>query len=103
MLFAAVACSVESDVSRSVGARCESHDNCDMTCLRDADFPGGFCTIGCDTDGDCPGGAVCVDRDQGVCLFACTAPDDCAFLGIEWVCKSVDARPTGEVSACIGD
>ncbi len=77
-----------------------------MTCLRDAVFPGGFCTVQCDTDADCPGSSVCVDRDQGVCLFSCTAvdkADECAFLGSGWLCKSMSARPNGEVTACIGE
>ena len=43
-----------SDVSRELGARCDSSSECDDRCLTpSADWPEGFCTIRCETDVDC--------------------------------------------------
>ena len=96
-------CSADSDVSRTLGARCDRIDDCAERCLADAeDYPGGFCSVSCMADSDCPDGAVCVDKDGGVCLFACAGDAGCAFLDIGWQCKTEDGLPDGEVMACIG-
>ncbi len=87
-----------------IGARCDAKDECDEMCLPDgAEFPGGFCTQSCLRAADCPSGAVCIDADTGgVCLFECTTPASCEFLGPGWDCLTKDAMPDGEVMVCIG-
>ncbi len=95
-----------SNVSRSVGARCDTDSECEDRCQSGDDYPGGFCTVGCDVEGDCPSRSSCVDRDSGICLFDCDLEDTggCDFLGVGWRCEAVAAiGGGGEVSACVGD
>ncbi|MCG8420406.1 MAG: hypothetical protein MJE77_20935 [Proteobacteria bacterium] len=101
----AVACSTSSPVSREIGARCQGHDDCDEMCLSGDDYPDGFCSQSCDKSGDCAGDAICVDIDQGVCLFSCQSAADCEFLGPGWTCQAKPSRPAGdtEVNVCVGD
>ncbi|HET9626943.1 MAG TPA: hypothetical protein VFP84_36540 [Kofleriaceae bacterium] len=100
---ALVACE-SSDVSREVGARCTSSDDCDERCLAPSTaYPGGFCSLACERDGDCPGSTTCADVDGGVCLFTCTTDAECAFLGPDWGCEAVDLRGGGiKVRVCRG-
>lgn len=104
LLACAPGCS-SSDVSRSLGAQCESRSDCDERCLRGVDYPDGLCTTSCETDRDCPGAALCIDEEGGVCLYRCEVADDCDFLGTSWDCKLKDARENGigEVSVCFGE
>lgn len=94
LLGPATGCGGEPAVSRDLGARCERHADCRERCLRDSDtggpYPDGFCTTSCDRDRDCPHGAVCAALEGGVCLFACDAPESCAFLGSGWSCMQSD-------------
>jgi len=90
-----------SDVSRSLGARCDVDSECDDLCLTGE--PGGFCTTSCDAAGGCDGGSLCVsapgstDTEHGVCEFACLTDPDCAFLGDGYTCRAAaivgDADP----------
>lgn len=93
-----------SDVSRSLGAQCETRDDCDERCLRGDDYPDGMCTTACETDRDCPAEARCVDEEGGVCLYGCAVEEDCDFLGAGWACTDKDAREDGqeEVAVCFG-
>lgn len=94
-----------SDVSRELGARCDTSDECDDRCLPPAgEYPGGFCTVVCNDSGDCPSDSACADRDGGVCLFTCTADAQCAFLGDGWTCKDEDERGVADkkVMVCRG-
>ncbi len=104
-LASVTACGIASDVSRDVGARCESRDDCNDRCLPPTgqESPAGFCTLQCVDDGDCPSGTACIDFEGGVCLFTCTDNAGCEFLGAGWGCDSRDARPNGEAMVCIGD
>jgi hypothetical protein len=96
-----VGCSVSSNVSRELGARCDNMDDCDGRCLPPADFPGGFCTVSCEQDSDCDSDAVCADVEGGVCLFQCGEAPDCGFLGAGWTCAAQMSRgSTEEVNAC---
>jgi hypothetical protein len=101
-----VACSEDSSVSRSVGARCDKTSECDDRCLAPgADYPGGFCTVDCISDGECPDGAVCIDRDGGICLFTCNTDQGCAsFLGTGWTCHEDPKKsdPSMTVKVCRG-
>jgi hypothetical protein len=98
------ACSIPSDVSRSLGARCDANDECDGRCLSGAPYPGGFCTLDCDDDGDCPGDAACVQDQGNVCLFRCIDAPDCEFLGAGWTCQlQVAAGGEGNVNVCLGN
>lgn len=92
-----------SDVSRTIGARCDVIGECDERCLTGDEFPGGFCSISCDVETDCPGSSVCVDSEGGVCLFGCGEQADCDFLGLGWSCSTLDRTEGGEVMACSGD
>jgi hypothetical protein len=92
-----------SDVSREVGARCDTAAECDERCLASTDYPGGFCTIPCNNRGECPGDTTCADREGGVCLFECSLDPECAFLGAGWRCTSADLRGGGiKVMVCRG-
>ena len=104
LTFALIAGCQSSDVSRTLGARCDQSSECDERCLVAAgpDWPGGLCTISCDDDGDCPGDARCVADEGGVCLFECSADPDCGFLGAGWGCETRDGRPSGQVMVCRG-
>jgi hypothetical protein len=93
-----------SDVSREVGARCNSASECDERCLAPSgDYPDGFCTVACGSRNDCPSDTTCADRDGGVCLVECTGDDSCAFLGTGWRCIATDLRGGGiRVMVCRG-
>ena len=94
-----------SDVSRAVGARCDSNADCDQKCETPSNaWPGGFCTVLCDTDANCPENTRCVDEAGGICAFTCAADPECAFLGAGYMCKQVDSHGGGtKVNACRGD
>ena len=94
-----------SDVSRAVGARCDSNADCDQKCETPSNaWPGGFCTVLCDTDANCPENTRCVDEAGGICAVTCAADPDCVFLGAGYRCKQVDSHGGGtKVNACRGD
>lgn len=99
------ACSVSSDVSREIGARCDDLDECDDRCLTGPRFPGGMCSQSCDEDADCPDGASCTVNAGGACLYACTEDRGCQFLGEGWRCLPEAERggePDSTVMVCIG-
>lgn len=107
VLAAALAgCSVDADVSRTLGGRCDSAVECDDRCLSApaATFPGGFCSVSCEASVDCQGGATCIDVVGGVCLFDCVDDLGCAFLGEGWRCFEVPLREDAarRVRACLG-
>ncbi len=93
-----------SDVSRAVGARCDTNADCDTKCLvPDSTWPGGFCTLLCDSDVDCPQDTRCIDQDGGVCAFACTTDPECTFLGTGYTCQARDSHGGGaKVNVCRG-
>jgi hypothetical protein len=103
VLVVLVACQ-NSDVSRSVGARCDTNADCDLECLGPSgDWPGGFCTILCDSDANCPEDAHCIEENGGVCAFACVTDTTCAFLGAGYQCKERDSHGGGtKVMTCRG-
>ncbi|HEY0194175.1 MAG TPA: hypothetical protein VGC42_23825 [Kofleriaceae bacterium] len=99
----------DSDVSRRVGARCDTAGDCDERCLTSGiQYPGGFCTVTCSASDDCPDHAACAvigsatDPDA-VCLFTCDGDGDCAFLGEDWHCAELDRAGGGnKVAVCRG-
>ena len=91
-----------SDVSRTLGARCDRSEECDERCLAGGMYPGGFCSVSCDDDDACPSDSRCADDDGGVCLFECSGDPDCTFLGEGWRCATRNGRPSGEVMVCRG-
>ena len=105
VLLALAGCQ-SSDVSRSIGARCDLSSECDERCLGPdpTSWPGGFCTLTCDTDQKCGDRAVCIqEAGGGVCAFSCASDPDCAFLGTSYGCKSLDPHTGGrKVMACRG-
>lgn len=105
-LVAALAgCSVDSDVSRKLGGRCDSSAQCEDRCLPPGTaFPGGFCSVSCEASVDCPSRASCADTEGGVCLFDCAGDAECAFLGPGWRCLDLPRRgeATQTVKVCIG-
>ena len=106
VLFAllAVAACQSSDVSRTLGARCDLSAECDQKCLAPGtDWPGGFCTTICDDDMGCPTGANCIEEEGGVCAFSCATDPDCAFLGAGYTCQAFDRHGGGnKVMVCRG-
>ena len=103
-LLLAVAACQSSDVSRAVGARCDTNTECDEKCLAPSgEWPGGFCTVLCDTNADCPEGTLCIEQDGGVCAFSCAGDVNCAFLGDGYTCKERDSHGGGtKVMVCRG-
>jgi len=97
------ACQV-SNVSRTIGARCDVKSECDDRCLAPStDYPGGFCTTDCASRDECGDGTTCADREGGVCLYQCAGDLDCAFLGTGWRCTTADLRGGGiKVMVCRG-
>lgn len=93
-----------SEVSRSLGAQCDSRSECEERCETGGDYPEGICTTACEKDSDCPLNARCVDKEGGICLFSCDVDIDCEFLGSGWVCKDKDRRQNTEeeVQVCFG-
>lgn len=104
--LALAGCGVESSVSRTLGARCDTADECDDRCLSipSTSFPGGFCSVSCESNADCQAGASCIDTVGGVCLFDCTDDPSCTFLGDGWRCLEVPLREdmARRVRVCIG-
>lgn len=93
------------EVSRSLGAQCESRGECAERCERGPEYPDGICTTACETDSDCPSSASCVDEQGGICLFACEVDPDCEFLGTGWSCKGKDRFEDNQEEAfvCFGE
>jgi hypothetical protein len=91
-LLGAAGCSPGSDVSRTLGARCDSAAECEDRCLPSPGFPGGFCSTSCERNTDCPSGASCTIAESGACLFDCADDADCAFLGEGWRCFELVLR-----------
>lgn len=97
-------CSAGSEVSRTLGARCDSAAECEDRCLPPASFPGGFCSTSCERSDDCEPGASCAATEGGVCLFDCVDTADCAFLGEGWGCFPIALREDASrmVKTCNG-
>jgi hypothetical protein len=93
------------NVSRTLGAQCDSRTECKERCERGPEYPDGICTVACENDGDCPSSARCVDKEGGICLFACDADPDCEFLGAGWSCDGKDQFEDTqvEVLVCFGE
>ena len=60
-----------SDVSRSVGARCERTSDCADRCLGPSgDYPEGFCTVDCTSHTECGVEGYCA---YGTCVPRCVS------------------------------
>jgi hypothetical protein len=90
----------------SVGAPCESTDDCgpELGCISPGyGYPGGYCMVGCASDADCPQGqnwsSSCCPADiaglsQAVCTLDCVDGGDCREAeGYE--CKPIDTDKFG--------
>jgi hypothetical protein len=105
VVILAVGACQSSDVSRELGARCTTSDDCDDRCLpASTSYPEGFCTVVCNGDDECPTDAACVEDDGGSCLFHCADDAGCAFLGEAWQCRErgVRGQPDSKVKVCRG-
>ncbi|MEO6776502.1 MAG: hypothetical protein ABI467_26390 [Kofleriaceae bacterium] len=104
LVWILVAACQSSDVSRQVGARCDTNADCDVKCLApDGAWPGGFCTVLCDSDANCPADTRCIEDQGGICAFTCAGDPGCTFLGDGYTCQQVDSHGGGvKVSACHG-
>ena len=102
-LIALGACQ-STNVSRGVGARCDTNAECDTKCMGpSSDWPDGFCTELCDTSANCPDDTRCIDEEGGVCAFPCAATADCTFLGPQYSCQDRDSKGAGaKVMVCRG-
>jgi hypothetical protein len=68
-------------------------------CADGADFPEGSCTVPCDDHDECPGPSLCVARERGACVLACTRDSDCRG---GYKCKDVDDQSgNGKSQVCI--
>lgn len=93
----------DGDIDSLIGEGCIDNSDCDDRCYTDpADYPGGFCSIGCSSDNDCTSDSFCMAKDGGVCLFDCPA-FDCTRLGPGWGCRDKDRIGGGKLNVCIGD
>ncbi|MFT3695807.1 MAG: hypothetical protein QM831_21900 [Kofleriaceae bacterium] len=99
-----IAACQSSDVSRDIGARCDTNAECNAKCeAPSGDWPGGFCTLLCDTDADCDSDTRCIDEDGGICAFSCTGDNECGFLGSGYTCQDRDSHGGGaKVMVCRG-
>jgi len=61
-------------------------------CAKGGDFPEGTCTQRCSDHDECPGPSLCMDKEGGACLLACTRDSDCRG---GYKCKDVDDRRGG--------
>ena len=87
LLVIIIASCQDSQVSRELGAECTSDKDCDGVCATGGNYPDGMCTQRCAVDLDCPSGSACVSDMGGVCLFRCSIPGDCTFMGPQWTCE----------------
>lgn len=102
-LVSALAACQSSDVSRSLGAECTLDSDCAEKCLSGGNWPDGFCTTVCDNDTSCSTDARCIEESGGVCAFACTADENCQFLGTTFTCQAFDSHGGGtKVMVCRG-
>lgn len=99
-------CSPSSEISRELGARCDTADECVDRCLPPgAQFPGGMCSVACERAPDCPGATTCSDVEGGACLFTCDVDSECELrLGAGWACRAVPVHeePTRQAKVCVG-
>lgn len=92
----------EGDIDNVIGSACTTDRNCDNRCYLGGDFPGGFCSIPCASDNDCPSDTLCMQKEQGVCMFACPQ-FDCSRLGAGWGCHDEDRLSGGKANVCSGN
>lgn len=101
-MVAVFACS-DDGPNDLVGGSCVDDRDCQERCLQGGDYPGGFCSVTCRDDVDCPEDTICVDKDNGVCVFPCDAVADCDFLGgADYTCRATDDWAGREVLVCLG-
>lgn len=101
--FGAQACA-DSEVDRTLGARCDAVSDCEQRCLMPSrNTPGGMCSLSCTKNSDCPGDSVCADRDGGICLYPCKTETQCQFLGTGWYCEELEGKDVPKVMACYGE
>jgi hypothetical protein len=82
------------------GSGCTGSSTCGGgVCLQSQDFPGGYCSQGCQVSNpsSCPGGSVCIDDPSGapadagvtaVCYQSCTSNSDCTRAGFSCLEKA---------------
>jgi len=79
-----------------------------LTCVDNADFPGGLCTASCGSAGTCAAGSTCVQLSTGqFCLSSCASGDGCPrglVCGTAGnagrVCMAPAAAPAPAVTGC---
>lgn len=100
LVFAfAVGCGIGPD-SPVVGGECDSDRNCEKLCSMSDTFGDGMCTNSCANDKECPDGAVCVDKDKGICAVSCTVASDCNGFGRAFSCRDIKRVSGGETKVC---
>jgi hypothetical protein len=84
-----------------VGGPCTDDLDCHSGsfCADSSDFPEGTCTVPCDDHNECPGPSLCIARERGACLLACTRDSDCRG---GYQCKDIDDQAgSGKSMVCI--
>jgi hypothetical protein len=91
------ACGVDDvgPMSRLVGGRCVTDNDCIKLCIKGSGFPRGYCTVSCTANSDCPGGSACVASNGGICLATCQVPADCTDYGPDYQCSRQTSQTPG--------
>ena len=90
-------------MSRLVGGRCVTDNDCIKHCITGTQFPDGYCTVSCAANSDCPGASACVASNGGICLATCQVAADCTDYGPGYRCsRQTSQTPGAEPLACAG-
>ncbi len=107
-MFAALGAACTGTVPDLGSASCSPHCAEGLTCVDNADFPGGVCTSFCSSGGTCSAGSTCVQLSTGqFCLPTCASGDGCP-MGLVCgnagsagqVCLAPAAAPATAVTGC---
>jgi hypothetical protein len=101
VLLALVACG--SPKAPRFGSHCDSGVQCQNECATDPDFPNGTCTFPCTSDGECDTSSFCVVTPRmPICAVKCGVDGDCASLGSDYHCGSLQRAGTvGSARVCV--
>ena len=78
LVLAALVAACSGSTPNLGSATCTPSCASGLTCVDNADFPGGICTSSCSASGTCPSGSACVQMSTGqYCAPSCASGDGC--------------------------